>query len=137
MVDMKDVLCAIDAFQADNPVTDAELSRRATGSPDTIRNWRRALRNGKDVGAHVKTLLAVGRVIGVDFAFEGTLPLIRTDDDIRAMLERIVGLTENDVEFIMRQIKGAQISNGVESPPTPPHDQRQSANPRRELTPSR
>lgn len=138
MVDMMDVLKAIDAYQAtaERSVTDAELSRRATGSSDTIRNWRRAVRDGKDAGAHVKKLLAVGRVIGVDFAFDDARPLIRTDEEIRSTLERVVGLTENDVEFIMRQIKGAQISNGVEQLQTPPHDQHQSASRHHESAPS-
>lgn len=136
MVEVRDVLRAIDAYQIENPITDAELSRLATGSPDTIRNWRRAVRDGKDVGAHVKKLIAVGRVIGVDFALEGALPLIRTDEDIRSMLERVVGLTENDVEFIMRQIKGAQRSNGVEPQSNQPHDQSQPSNRRHGSTPS-
>jgi len=137
MIGMRDVLNAIDAYQAQHPLTDAELSRLATGSPDTIRNWRRAHRAGKNAGAHVRKLQAVGRVIGVDFALEGAQPLIRSDEEIRAVLERIVGLNENDVAFLMRQIKGAQLSNGVGQPQTQADDQSLSANPHRESEPSR
>lgn len=136
MIGMRDVLRAIDRFQDDNPVTDAELSRLATGSPDTIRNWRRAVRAGRDAGAHVHKLQAVGRVIGVDFALEGTQPLLRSDEEILSALERIIGLTENDVTFLMKQIKSAQHSNGVALPQPQSHDLSPSANRPRESTPS-
>lgn len=135
MIKLVDVLAAIDAYQTENRISDTELSRLATGSTDTIRNWRRAVSEGRDAGAQTKKLQAVGRIIGVDFALDGALPLLRSEAEIRSMLERIVGLTENDVEFIAKQIKAAQISNAGGSPHSPDRDRSPSASRPRVTTP--
>lgn len=44
----------------------AEASRRATGSADTIRNWKRAADKGDDVGPGIKNLAAVAEVLGTN-----------------------------------------------------------------------
>lgn len=64
MVDLIDVLRMIDEHEAATGEKAAKLSRRATGSPDTIRNWKRAVAAGKSAGASTRTLQAVIEAIG-------------------------------------------------------------------------
>lgn len=70
MMDMAKVLRMIDERIEALGTTDAAVSFEATGSKDTIRNWRRAVRDGKRVGANTQKLESVGRVLGIDLAFE-------------------------------------------------------------------
>lgn len=64
MVELIDVLKMIDEHEAATGEKAAKLSRRATGSPDTIRNWKRAVAAGKSAGASTRTLQAVIEAIG-------------------------------------------------------------------------
>lgn len=64
MLDLIDVLKLIDAHEAATGEKPAQLSRRSTGSPDTIRNWKRSVAAGKVPGASTRTLQAVVEAIG-------------------------------------------------------------------------
>ncbi|KRB26298.1 hypothetical protein [Mesorhizobium sp. Root172] len=50
---------------------------------------------------------------------------------VAATLRRIKGLSDDDRRFLLKQIKSAWIANGVEPLQNHPHDQLQSATPRR------
>jgi transcriptional regulator with XRE-family HTH domain len=60
------ILERISAHIAQTAMTEAELSRRATGSGDTIRNWRRAVRDGKPLAPKIDTITAVARALGLE-----------------------------------------------------------------------
>jgi hypothetical protein len=74
MVDMAEILRRIDERIAALNTNDSAVSFDATGSKDTIRNWRRAVRNGRKAGANTQTLQSVGKVLGIDLAFEPAPP---------------------------------------------------------------
>ena len=46
-------------------VSERSISMDATGSPDTIRNWRRAVAAGKAAGATTSKLAQVAQALGV------------------------------------------------------------------------
>lgn len=63
-MDMIAIIGRIDSWAAakkaaGEPVSDRKISIDATGSPDTIRNWRRAIDAGREAGANVDTLRKV------------------------------------------------------------------------------
>lgn len=62
-MDMKAVLHRIDRRLAALELTDAGASRAATGSPDTIRNWRRSTKAGSKGGATVRKIEALAPVL--------------------------------------------------------------------------
>lgn len=49
-------------------LTATEVSKRATGSADTIRNWQRSAARGSKTGATVRTLEPIARVLGMSVA---------------------------------------------------------------------
>ena len=61
---MKTLVANIDRRLEELGLSATEVSRRATSSPDTIRNWRRSAKTGSKTGATVKTLEPVARVLG-------------------------------------------------------------------------
>lgn len=64
-MEIQTLLRRIDLRLAQLDRTEAEVSRRATGSPDTIRNWRRRAKQSDDPGVSVKKLEAVAEELGV------------------------------------------------------------------------
>ena len=62
-MDMKALVQRIDQRLEELGLTAAEVSRRATGSADTIRNWKRAAEKGGSGGATVTKLEPVARVL--------------------------------------------------------------------------
>lgn len=64
-MDMHTVLQRIEVRRVELGETEAAISRRATGSPDTIRNWRRRLESGNSkFGASSVTLEKVAAALG-------------------------------------------------------------------------
>jgi SOS-response transcriptional repressor LexA len=63
-MDMKTLVQRIDQRLEALGLTATEVSKRATGSADTIRNWKRAAAKGSKTGASVRTLEPVARVLG-------------------------------------------------------------------------
>ncbi|WP_206075937.1 phage repressor protein [Mesorhizobium sp. Z1-4] len=78
MLDMTETLRLIDERVKALDTTDAAVSFEATGSKDTIRNWRRAVREGRKAGANTGKLQAIGKVLGIDLAFatRSVVPLV-------------------------------------------------------------
>lgn len=134
MLSLREILAAVDAYEEATGSDDTKLSRLATGSTDTIRNWRRALRSGSGTGANTAKLQAVARVIGVDFAIEGR-PLLDTEDEIRAALGQISKLTEDNITALMAVIQGFRSANGGLQKQSQNRDLSEPANPHREATP--
>lgn len=67
-MDMKALVDKIDQRLEALGLTAAEASKRATGSADTIRNWKRAASQGASGGATLKTLEPIARVLETDVA---------------------------------------------------------------------
>ena len=70
MSELADILARIDQARqgADGkPLSDQAISSLATGKPrgDLIRNWRRAVKDGRETSARLDTLGAVADVLGV------------------------------------------------------------------------
>lgn len=63
-MDMKALVQRIDQRLEELGLTATEVSKRATGSADTIRNWKRAAAKGSKTGASSRTLEPVARVLG-------------------------------------------------------------------------
>src|SRR6185312_10503043 len=70
---LKEMLGRIDDLLLRREMTASDASRRATGSPDTIRNWRRALRDNRDAGVSTRTVQPVADVLSsnVPWIMEG------------------------------------------------------------------
>ncbi len=66
-MDMRGLISRIDKRLEVMGLTHTEASRTATGSTDTIRNWRRAAAEGKTTGATQDKLEAVARVLHTKF----------------------------------------------------------------------
>jgi SOS-response transcriptional repressor LexA len=65
-MDMQGLVARIDRRLAAMEMTAAEASRKATGSPDTIRNWKRTAEKGGKTGASHKALEAVADVLSTN-----------------------------------------------------------------------
>lgn len=65
-MEMKVILDRIEGRLKDMGMSAASASREATGSPDTIRNWHRALRDGKDAGATLTKLSQLAQVLNIN-----------------------------------------------------------------------
>jgi transcriptional regulator with XRE-family HTH domain len=64
-MEMKTVLARIDLRLAALGTTDAAVSKKATGSQDTVRNWRRRVAKGESPSASVSKIEAISEVLGV------------------------------------------------------------------------
>lgn len=62
-MDMERILQRIDRRLEVLRLTPAAASRQATGSTDTIRNWKRALKEGREVGATTRKLIPLAAVL--------------------------------------------------------------------------
>lgn len=62
-MDLKAILARIDKRLAITGHSDASASREATGSPDTIRNWRRTVKEGSKGGATLRKIEALAPVL--------------------------------------------------------------------------
>lgn len=98
MITINDILPLVEAHERLTGETMTELSRRATGKKDTIRNWKRRLENGEEPGASFQNVQSVLLAIGVEVKLgDGSAP-IRSDEEILAALRRIDGLDPRGVE---------------------------------------
>lgn len=98
MITINDILPLLDAHELRTGETMTELSRRATGKKDTIRNWKRRLENGEEPGASFQNVQSVLLAIGVEVKLgDGSAP-IRSDEEILGLLRRIEGLDPRGVE---------------------------------------
>lgn len=137
MVDIVEILRLIDERLAEMPgETDASVSRRATDSPDTIRNWRRRMKDGAKGGVSTRTLQAVGEELDVDLTFGEIKGKIRGTTAILATLRRMEGLTDGDVTAFLQMITKAIKANSGSQAQSDTGDQSEPDNLRRESSPS-
>lgn len=64
-MDMHKILARIDARIAEMGTNPSAVSRKATGSPDTIRNWKRRADRGEMPGASTVTLQPIADALDV------------------------------------------------------------------------
>jgi transcriptional regulator with XRE-family HTH domain len=64
-MEMTKILARIEARLKDLGLTAGQVSRQATGSPDTIRNWKRRVAKGESPGASTATLQPVANALRV------------------------------------------------------------------------
>lgn len=62
-MNMQEILRRVDSRLNKLDMKAATASREATGSPDLIRNWKRAVENGKNPGATTSTLTRLAKVL--------------------------------------------------------------------------
>lgn len=62
-MNLKDILERIEQRLDAEKMTASAASRAATGSPDTIRNWQRALKDGKRTGVSTRSLEALAPIL--------------------------------------------------------------------------
>ena len=141
MVDVVEILKIIDDWLAKTGETDASLSRKATGSPDTIRNWRRSLKSGKSFGVSTKSLEGLSRVVGFDLSLQnsalGDPQHPSTEAEVREALRDIRGLEDKDIPIILGIIMQAIRANSIEREHSQLRDQSGSTTLPHEEKPSR
>lgn len=93
MAKLKDILARLDQVRPQEdgkPMSDERISSLATGKPkgQLIRNWRRAVKDGRDVSTRVDTLDALASVLGVsaEWLKEGTGPREASDAELDATI---------------------------------------------------
>lgn len=91
------------------------LSLQATGSPDTIRNWERATKAGKRVGANVDTVRKVANALSVSEEWlltgEGTTSPARPEIDAEIM-RHLDLLTDEEKRFLLAAARGYAAGRG-------------------------
>jgi hypothetical protein len=130
-MDMPEILRLIDERIAALHTSDAAVSFEATGSKDTIRNWRRAVSEGRRAGANTAKLQAVGRVLGIDLTFETGSP----EDQLRSAL-LAYGVDGAQLDRLTTIINTFVKPVG-QPEQSPPDDRSQHASRRHEEVPSR
>lgn len=139
MITINDILPLVAEHERLTGETMTELSRRATGKKDTIRNWKRRLDTGEEPGASFQNVQAVLLAIGIEVKLGDTSPPIRSDEEIIGALQRIEGLDRRGVEVALSVISSHLLATGRVPTPLPPGADGQSASPssRREASSSR
>jgi len=140
MIDMAKVVKRIDARLAELDVSAAEISAQATDSPDTIRNWQRAVKadekNGtQKASATTIKLNQIEKALGIVLARDvdgATSP----EAQLRAALLAF-GVDAGELGRAVGMVKGFLIARDEQSPETPPGGRSERASRRREEVPSR
>jgi transcriptional regulator with XRE-family HTH domain len=66
---IEDILKRVEQRAQELGLSIAAVSRRATDSPDTIRNWDRAVRRGETFNPTTRTLQRVAQALDVSYAW--------------------------------------------------------------------
>jgi hypothetical protein len=141
MISINHILQLVDQHERTTGETMTELSRRATGKKDTIRNWRRRLDAGEETpSASFQNVQAVLAAIGRELMLVDLPAPIRSDDEILGVLGRIEGLDKRGVEIAFSVISShllATIGQSPKSSPTAADGQPEPASSRRAASSSR
>ncbi|AZB65315.1 hypothetical protein EBL87_16260 [Cereibacter sphaeroides] len=114
-MDMKAVLDRIEAWIAERNnagerVSISSLSREATGSPDTIRNWIRARDSGRRIGGTALKVEQIAKAMGVSqhwlITGDGVVPSGRSEDLDAEIVACLVLLTEQEKELLLAAAQG-------------------------------
>ncbi|WP_304615863.1 hypothetical protein [Paracoccus sp. (in: a-proteobacteria)] len=94
---------------AGRQVSERSISVEATGSPDTIRNWRRSLQRGGESGATTVKLQQVAKALGVTPEW---LMVGGTNDDRALAIAEIVALLRElepeEIEMLRAAAEGVR-----------------------------
>ena len=111
-MEMTEILARLDAWIAQQKadgasVSDQSLSLEATGSKDTIRNWRRAMRTCKESGATLDKLASVARAMRVSesWLIHGIDLQSHAVVDAR-MAQALRELTPTELDFLLAAAEG-------------------------------
>lgn len=141
MISINHILQLVDQHESLTGETMTELSRRATGKKDTIRNWRRRLEAGEESpSASFQNVQAVLSAIGREMAISDVSTPIRSDEEIIGVLNRIEGLNKRGVEVAFSVISNHLAVTTGQPPKPSPTDadgQPEPANSRRAASSSR
>lgn len=113
-MNITDVLIRIDERLAElkadgRAMTDRSLSLEATGSTDTIRNWRRQAKDAKPAGANIATIAKVAKALNVsaDWLLTGegerSLP---QNQIISEIIQALPQLTPVELETVRAAVLG-------------------------------
>ncbi|WP_105430189.1 hypothetical protein [Neorhizobium sp. T6_25] len=134
MIDVQEILQLVDEHEFKTGETMTELSRRATGSTETIRNWKRSLKEGKDFSAKFDYVQAVLEAMGHSLILRDAPKKISGEVEVKRLLAVIDGLPTEAVNPVWRMIDG-YIKDAEQSPGSQPHDRSEPASRRRVPTP--
>ncbi|MGN6775848.1 S24 family peptidase [Rhizobium sp.] len=81
MLNLPEILKLVDAHHRKTGETPTELSRRATGKKDTIRNWKRRIEAGEEASASFQNVQSVLDAMGIRLA--------RDDEENEPSLRRV------------------------------------------------
>lgn len=139
MITINDILPMVAEHERLTGETMTELSRRATGKKDTIRNWKRRLETGEEPGASFQNVQSILLAMGVEVKLGDSSSPIRSDEEIINVLQRIDGLDKRGVEIAFSVISSHLLAIGRVPKPSPADADGQSSSPssRREASSSR
>jgi len=109
-----------------------ELARRIGVSQSTVHRWYTGTAEPEGPNRDI--------INGIYETIVGDVPKdqpVREEAEVEYFFSRISGLTDEDVRFLIKNIKSALAANGAEPLRSRHHDQSQPANLRREVEPSR
>lgn len=111
--------------------TQTQFALRFGVSQSTVNRWL----NGAEPGGHYRDLINSHYATVFSENSDPRQP-IQDEAEVKLFLSRIRGLTDEDIQFLMKNIRSALVANGAEPLQIRPRDQSQSASPHRESEPS-
>jgi len=137
MIDLAEIIDRIQKRAQELGTSVTAISKKATGSEDTIRNWIRLLQTdpGKASATTIK-LNQIEEAIGVELAVNAASDSVSGEAEIKRLLRRIKGLPPEAINPVWRLI-GGYLEDAESHEQNQPHDQSESASRHREGQPSR
>jgi hypothetical protein len=136
MIDVQEILRLVESHEAATGETMTELSRRATGSTDTIRNWKRSLKDGKDFSAKFDYVQAVLEAMDIRIRLIGKNANLQTPEELLRSALIAYGVDREELPAAFKAIKGfVDDAAGEQSQSDHPHDQSEPASRRRVSAP--
>lgn len=112
--------------------TQTQFAQRFGVAQSTVNRWLK----GADPGGLYRDLINSHYAAVFSEKSDPRQP-IHDETEVKFFLSRIAGLTDEDIQFLLKNIRSALVANGAEPLRTHPRDQSQPANPHREAEPSR
>jgi hypothetical protein len=136
MIDVEEILRLIESHEAKTGETMTELSRRVTGSTETIRNWKRSLKEGKDFSAKFDNVQGILEAIGVRVRLIGPETSLQSPEEALRGALIAYGVDREDLPAVFKAIKGfvAELDD-EQSQSVHPGDQSERASRRRVSAP--
>lgn len=136
MIDVQEILRLVETHEAETGETMTELSRRATGKTDTIRNWKRSLKDGKEFSAKFDYVQAVLRAMNIRIRLIGTMANMQTPEELLRSALVAYGVDREELPAAFKAIKGfVDETDGEQSQSAHLRDQSAPASRRRVSTP--